>query len=179
MARLSRVIDRDKGLRRFLQRFKEARGARVKVGVTESVGSEPKQQLPGAASGKERVTVLLVAWWNEFGTHRTTKDGRRVRHVPARSFMRTTSDEQRGRIFALKKRLIKKMMDGGMSVRQALIILGEFLQEKIRQKITRIRKPENAQSTKDKKGFDNPLIATGQLRRSIRYQVSIPRESGV
>lgn len=174
MARRPRVIDRDRGLKKFLQRFKEARGARVKVGVTESVGREPKKTREGSAG--EDLTVLLIAWWNEYGTHRTLADGRRVQHVPPRSFIRTTTDEQRVKIFALKKRLIAQIIDGKLTVRQALGVLGEFLQKKIQSKIVRLRDPPNAPSTITRKGSSNPLIDIGQLLQSIRYEVMMGAE---
>ena len=165
----SRVTDRDLGWKLFLSRFRQAQGARVKVGVTESIGQEPKKQRKGDAS--EALTILLVAWWNEFGTFRTNSQGQRVRHVPERSFIRSTTDEQREAISRKKLMLAKRIGAGKMSVRDALAFLGEWFQAKIQAKITRLKEPPNAESTKAKKGSSNPLVDLLQLQQSIRYQV--------
>lgn len=185
MAQRALVIDRDRGLRKLLRNVREARGATVKVGVTESVAPTPKEERQRLAKGQygpvqqkssESVTILDVAWWNEFGTMRKGKDGTRVPHVPARSFIRSTTDEEVSAIRRMKRALADKIMDGTTSVRAALGYLGEWFQAKIQRKITKLREPANAPSTIARKGSSNPLIDIGQLRSSIRYQVDVPRE---
>lgn len=169
---MSRVIDRDRGLKAFLRRFTEANGARVKVGVTESVGQEAKKTR-GEKSADD-LTIVLVAWFNEFGTKRKTKGGSEVEHVPSRSFIRSTSDEQAARIGRLKKRVIQQIINGKINVRRGLAVLGEFLQLKIQRKIRMLKEPPNAPSTKARKKSTNPLIDISQLLQSIRYEILMP-----
>jgi hypothetical protein len=172
----SRVIDRDRGLKIFLQRFKEANGSRVKVGVTASVGAVEKKTRGERV--KEAVTLVMVAFWNEYGTKRKTKEGAKVEHVPARSFVRSTTDEQTKKIHRLKRQYIEQIMDGKLTVRTALGLLGEFLQAKIQTKIRRLKDPPNAASTIARKASSNPLVDLSQLLQSIRYEVHMRGGSG-
>ncbi len=156
-------------MREFLRRYPSARGAFVKVGVTADVGGEPKKQgTDKPASGKKPLTLVEVAWFNEFGT----------KHIPERSFIRSTTDEQRSQLAQIKKRLAIEITAGRQTVASALAILGEWMQAQIQQKITRLSEPPNAPSTVARKGSRNPLIDTGQLRQSIRYQVTVPNPGG-
>ena len=181
MANRSKVIDKDKGMKQFLAFYSEARGASVKVGVTESVGQKPKESRDDGNGQKvEALTLVLVAWFNEYGTIRTTPDGHKVVGTPARSFIRSTADESRQEFKNLSHRLVLKIIDGQLTVRQALGIMGEWMQAKIQRKITRLREPPNAASTiKAKNDGRNPLIDIGQLRQNIRFEIDMPNERSV
>jgi hypothetical protein len=180
----SRVVDRDLGWKKFLREMKDVRGAHVKVGVTESVGLKEKkvsQYVPHArfrSAGTPAVkrapglTLVQVAFWNEFGT----------RTIPSRSFIRWTVDKNRKRIRALQRRFGLAIVNG-MPVRRALGLLGEFVQGKIIHRINTIRTPANAESTQLRKGqgvrrVNNPLVDVGQLKQSIRWVAIVPRLKG-
>lgn len=102
--------------------------------------------------------VAAVAFWNEFGTL----------NIPPRPFFRTTIDEKSS---AWGGRLAKAAThydyDGG----QVLELMGQTMAEDIQQSINGWTDPGNAQSTIDKKGFDKPLIDTGDMLRSVDYEV--------
>lgn len=175
----SGVKDIDRGLKELRKRFREVNGAYVKVGVTSDVGSQPKKErTEGGGVEDGPLTLVEVAWFNEFGTTRKTKNGGRVPHVPARSFVRSTADEQRARVANMTRALSAKILRRELSVAEALKLIGEFMQAQIQRKITKLKEPPNAPSTIAAKGSSNPLIDIGQLRQNIRYEVFVPLAGG-
>lgn len=173
MAKRPRVIDKDRGWREFRAKMESIKGAHVKVGVTAAIGKQDKEsrdELTSKATTKAP-TLVQVAWWNEFGA----EDKKRPNwSIPERSFIRSTHDENRQKLIALKRRLAIRMTKG-LSIKTALTLLGEWMQAKQVQKINRLRTPPNAPSTISRKKSSNPLVDIGQLKQSMRYQVVIPR----
>lgn len=164
MARRPVVVDRDRGWRQFKRQMRAVKGAHVKIGVLEGVGAEPKLERTEGAPAKGETTLVEVAWFNEFGTKR----------IPARSFIRSTHDQQRGRLRLMKRNLARRIAKRQITVEGALAILGEFMKSQQIQKIDRLRTPPNKPSTKRRKGSSNPLVDIGQLKGSIDYQVVLP-----
>lgn len=151
----AKLVDKDLGWAEFFRRAKEIRDARVRVGVlgdTEQGGMHEKGS---------PLTVAEVAAVNEFGT----EDG----HVPARSFLRSTFDEQREKLAGMGEKLIGAVLDGRMDTDQALGILGAQLAADIKAKITSNIPPPNAPSTVAAKGSDHTLIDTGAMRAAVTW----------
>lgn len=107
------------------------------------------------------LTTAQVAAYNEFGTDK----------IPERSFLRSTMKDQRKQISALSKDILKKIVNGKITPRTGLGILGEVLQNEVKKKIVDIDTPPNAPATIAHKESSNPLIDKGQLRNSILYEV--------
>jgi hypothetical protein len=169
MAKRPRVRDRDRGWNAYKAGIAKAKGASVRVGVSAGVAQDQKKPGKGGQKVEEGLTIVEVAWWNEFGTR--TKSGQV--HVPERSFIRSTFDENRRQLQALMRRLARKI-GKGMPVKTALDILGQWLVAKDQAKIRKLRTPANAPSTIARKKSSNPLIDIGQLLASITYEVNLP-----
>jgi hypothetical protein len=110
--------------------------------------------------GKDKFAgpVAQVAFWNEFGT-----DG-----SPPRPFMRKTVASKSPRWgVGLGNALRKTEYDAPA----ALAIMGEGIQGQMRQTITEFQDPANSQITKDLKGFNKPLVNSGQMLRAVDFQV--------
>lgn len=108
--------------------------------------------------------LLVIAASNEFGT----ADG----HIPERSYLRSTIDEQRGRYEAALTRITRDAVDGKQTTRLGLERLGAMAVGDVQRKIVALRDPPNAASTLAAKApKTNPLIDTGRLRQSIEYEV--------
>lgn len=131
---------------------------RVAVGVIGSEASEPHE-----GDGDGQVTVVDVASWNEFGTDR----------IPARSFLRSTFEEDKAKFLSLLRRGKMKLVRGEASRKQVLSMVGFFAQKQVQRKITAGGSPfiPNSPATVDQKGSSSPLIDTGQLRQSITFEV--------
>lgn len=88
--------------------------------------------------------------------------------IPARPFFRNVISEEGPKWGGAMASLMRA---NGNDVNLSLRLLGERIQGQIQDSITTLREPGNAQSTIDKKGFDNPLIDTATMLRSVSYRV--------
>ncbi len=123
-------------------------GLRVDVGVRAIRGQD----------------LVMRAMANEFGT----------RTIPERSFLRATMDRNRQKYAVL----LAEALEGSPSeaeLERRLARIGAIATGDVQQFMTELRHPPNAWATIRKKGSDNPLIDTGELRRSIDARVA--RES--
>lgn len=152
----SRVIVRDFGLKRILKNARDLGKANVTVGVHGT--AKPHKNDEG-----ESTPLAFIAAVNEFGS----SDG----HVPERSFIRSTVDEQLGTLRRIRDQALRKVVLDDLAPRKALALIGAYLQGKIQEKIASNIPPPNAPSTVSEKGSSGTLIDTGQLRQSITYQV--------
>ncbi len=118
----------------------------VKVGLPKDSNAYP-----------DGTSVILVGAVHEFGSP--------SRSIPQRSFLRSTIQEQRRPYKRLFRKLTKKIIQGKLSLKKALNLVGLTVQTDVREKITDIKKP----ILKFRKG--NPLIDTGHLRQSITFKV--------
>lgn len=124
----------------------KAASGTVRVGVIES------QKYPSGQS------VAQVAYWNEYGTAT----------IPARPFFRNTIADKQDE-WADNAASILQHTDG--DVGRALALIGEGVKGDIVETIQNFREPENAPSTVKEKGFNKPLIDTGDLWRAIQSEV--------
>lgn len=146
-----------KGGEKLLQKLDEisqrvASGEVLKVGFLEgsmhSVKGEKGEPIPNAQ----------IAAWQEFGTSR----------IPARPFFRNAIAEKSER---WAKVLGKAVVATEYDIKTALEMTGEVIQSDIQQSITETNSPPLAPSTVKKKGFDKPLIDTGEMQRAVAYRV--------
>lgn len=107
-------------------------------------------------------TVASIGFQHEFG----------AAGIPERSFLRGTLHGSRKDILTLNKKLLKNIVNMSMKVPHALGILGNFVADKVSQKIVSIRQPPNSPATILAKGSSNPLVDTGQLKNSITWEVN-------
>jgi len=137
----------DLGWDQIIQETKLADRSYTKVGLQEGTTADDLSDL------------VMVGAVNEFGTKR----------IPARPFIRTTYDDNRGMLFELIDRQYDRILRGRATAKMALERIGEWLEGKTKKKIVDIQAPPNAPSTIAKKGSSNPLIDTSQMRQSIRH----------
>lgn len=110
------------------------------------------------------LTVGEIAICHEFGTI----------HIPERSFLRSTHDEQWNNWFTMTDKLRKQIMKGDMTVKKALGLLGMQITQDFRKKIrSNIRPPLAASTLKGKtrggKVGNIALIDTAQMLNSLTY----------
>ena len=127
-----------------LKKYSEM-NASVRVGVLES------------ATYPDGTPVAMVAFWNEYGTKTS----------PVRAFFRTTVSDQK-KNWVLSVQNLMKMHDDPKKV---MGLIGEHMRGQIVQSINTWTDPPNAPYTVAMKGFNAPLRDTGQLMRSISFEV--------
>lgn len=125
----------------------------VKVGIQKGTGKH--------ANSDE--TVAAIAAKHEFGD--------RAQGIPERSFMRSTLHEKSDDYREFVKVRAKKVINGKLKYDVLMANLGEQVQDDIKGKITAIRTPPNSAETIARKGSDNPLIDTSEMRNSMRYKL--------
>jgi phage gpG-like protein len=111
----------------------------------------------------DRFSMVDLATVHEYGS----KDGR----IPQRSFMRSTCDAKRAGHIKLVSLLQNKIIDGKLSIRQALTQLGEVVEKDMVQTINRGIRPTLKPATIKRKGSSKPLINTGHLKGFIKHEV--------
>ncbi len=155
-----KVFDKDRGAKTLLARLAKATRPTVKVGVF------------GAAADRthadSKLTNVEVASVHEFGA--TTGAGV---VIPERSFIRGTVDENRPKIHAIQRRVALAFLTGKASQEQGLGIIGEAVKSQIQGRISQGIHASPASGV-DLVSGKTPLIATGQLRQSINWEIAKP-----
>lgn len=92
---------------------------------------------------------------------------------PERSYLRATMDANKEKYIALTDKLRSEIVQGKMTLKKALTILGMTIVKDVKLYIRAGIAPALAQSTIDAKGSTTPLIDTGQLINAITYVVDM------
>lgn len=95
-----------------------------------------------------------VAFYNEYGT----------KHIPARSFIRSTLAEHQRDIVRFYVKNFQKHNDAKM----AAAVTSQYIENLIVTKITSGHFTPNAPATIKKKGRNQPLIDTGRMMNSVK-----------
>lgn len=123
-------------------------GTRIQVGILKGSGS-----VDGA-------TIADIAFWNEFGTKR----------IPERPFLRSTYAEQKKTVLTKMVKAMQKTLKGG-NLATEFGKVGQWYEDRVKETITNLSDPPNAESTKRIKKSSNPLIDTGRMRATVRHEV--------
>lgn len=124
-----KVLDRDLGWSDFVKGVVKMHDARVAVGILDDGEEYPDGEL----------SVAEVGAINEFGT----EDG----HIPARSFLRETFDEQRDALDMLARLYAQRILFAKSTPEDAMNALGATLAAAIKKRIAAGIDPPNAEST--------------------------------
>mgnify|MGYP004547983203 CR=1 FL=1 len=150
-----------KGLNNLLSGLKQE--LKVKVGVLG--GKEKKRK-----GEEEAPTLAFVGQIQEFGSV--------SKKIPKRSFIREPLQKHLKKKVEQNKDKIKKAIfdnvNNKVDVKKAYELLGIIAQSIIQESFHNKNDgkwPRNKPSTIARKGFDNPLIDTGRLSKSITYKV--------
>ena len=113
------------------------------------------------------VAVAQVALWNEFGTAT----------IPERPFWRPALKKVRPKVRRMILERARKGIRPSYPYRHAgndrLLAqdVADAIVKEVRKYIRDLKQPPNALATIKKKGFDDPLVWTGKLERSIISEV--------
>lgn len=114
--------------------------------------------------------IAQVADWNESGTTGGQKNGR---GIPSRPFIRTLFKGLK-RNFAFQgmmRKNLKAVLDGQMTWNSFYGHSGRFIKQRLKDTIKKWTLPRNAPATIANKGFNDPLVETGTMWKSIRTKV--------
>lgn len=104
---------------------------------------------------------------NFSSTHRSM--GRLIL-IPERSFIRATFDEKSDEIGEHAEAAVTAIING-TDVSKALTLTGQYIEGEIKRKIGSGPFTPNSPATIRKKKSSKPLIDTGHMRQSVRYEI--------
>jgi hypothetical protein len=157
--------DTDLGAEAIFKELEKLKSMCVKVGVTEDAGA---QTVDGGA------TLAQIASWNELGVlgPPVSQHGDGKWFIPPRPFVRGWADGKRELIAKMQEKLVGRVASGEIPAKEAIRLLGEFGQSGVKSYIKHGSFTSNADSTiARKRKSTKPLIDTGTLHNSIRYEV--------
>lgn len=172
------VYYNDRGMALIVKNLKVLDKSYTKVGFpSEAIPAKGKSTIKEPL--KTMPEVATIAFFNEYGT----------KTIPARPFMSLAYYRHLKGLKDLRDKVYKKVINGEMSVVNALAIMGEWFSNKIKRTIDDVTTPPNAPSTirqknaallrrtSQKKREENPLIGTtshplihtAQMRNSVTH----------
>lgn len=143
----------DKGYNNYKKSFQDLNSKKVAVGVFKESGED----------------VRIKAIVNEYGTTKAGKNRNIV--IPERSFLRSTFNKNYKKISKKFSKIPKLIRSGKFNVLSELKLIGLYQKNQVKKTIIDFKDPPNAPSTIKNKGFNNPLIETGKLLKSISYKI--------
>ena len=147
---MTAVIDRDLGFNQIMRNLQKLDGMEVVAGMLRDSGK--------AENGASYVDI---ATWNEYGTRR----------IPSRPFIRISADTNRQAWAKMAQQCVNDVIDGD-SPRNAAQVIGHKMVEGIRKVFGDTSKLKaNAPSTIAKKGRNEPLVDSGEMRRRVNFRV--------
>lgn len=105
------------------------------------------------------VGMAQLAYWLEYGTN----DGK----IPPRPFFRNTVEKRSKEWLDF---IVKELKDTNLQIKKSINNLGSKIQGNLQKEIVDLQEPPNAPSTIKQKGRSNPLIDTGEMRDSVKFQ---------
>lgn len=141
---ITETVDLDKGWKRIKREFIQLNGD-VEAGLTSDTPRD----------------IVMRGVYNEFGT----------RNIPPRPFVRHTADKNRKAINILFESAMRAMIKGRIDAHHVLDNTGWKMADLIKNAVIGWKQPPNAPSTIAQKGFNDPLIHSGDMRDAISYKV--------
>lgn len=160
------VVDRDFGFKSLLSNMMDADGSAVFVGIRQAKGAEVYPE----SDPSDAATMAEIATINEFGSPE--------HHIPERSFLRATLDENEDRFQKRLGTALGEIITEPHAAERALGMLGEVavgsVQARMAQGIAPALSPVTiAERARKGRPSTKPLIDTGRLRQSIEYEVRV------
>lgn len=106
-------------------------------------------------------TLVEIATYNHFGTEK----------IPSRPFLTHAITANKSQIMRRISASVRVITSGAAKTEKQLALIGEYVVSLTQDEITAWADPPNAPATVKRKGFNNPLVWTGTLRRSVTYEV--------
>jgi hypothetical protein len=137
-----------------LEKYLMELAVKVQKPATLNVGFLEGATYPNGTS------VAEIAAYNEYGVP--------SHNQPPRPFFRGMISSKSGNWGKSVGALLKS---NEYDAEKSLELMGEGISGQLRESITEFTTPELAESTKQAKGFDKPLIDTGHMLDSVDYEV--------
>lgn len=137
----SKVTDKDKGMKKALaslERLAKRGGFTIDVGFADEKNAKK-------------------AKFNELGT----KD------IPERPFMRTAFDRNMKKYNAMSRRSLASIASGQRTLERFEDVIAQEMSDDLVESIKTWRTPPNTTATAREKGFNDPLVNTGEMQAAV------------
>lgn len=161
-------VDNTKKLNKILSDLKSKK---IKIGI---FGAEDSQVLMIATVQEFGVDIQITpkmrAWLHGNGLH--VKDSTREIHIPERSFIRASYDENKNKIDRFIKDSMNELLSFSITTDTFFNRIGQYLVGITQDYLTELSTPPNHPFTLERKApKSNPLINSGRMRQSITWKV--------
>lgn len=179
---MSGVLDIDLGWKNLLKELRGLSKKEIKAGIQGGKTKDGTADLVTVAAVQEfgamifqhpgEVTVYRkVKKDGSFANNvRFAKKSKRLIIIPERSFIRATFDEKSDEIGERAEAAVTAIINGA-DVSKALARTGQYIEGEIKRKIGSGPFTPNSPATIRKKKSSKPLIDTGHMRQSVRYEI--------
>ena len=151
--------EKDLGWEKIQKELKKFENGYTKIGFFSN-GGDPSSNIAARAAVQEYGAKIKVF-------------GRKESEIPSRPFMRMTFENNKNKISKLMQRLYDGILEGKMTARRALKILGEWYVGQVKMTITTGTFAPLSPLTIKLKKSSKPLINTGEMRNSLQHRESI------
>lgn len=158
---------RSKAIDGHIAALKSMKNMKVEAGWFESARYKAGKDVPENQVG---MSIAYVARINEFGAT-IQRDGYTI-VIPPRDFMRQAYSAILRKRDQIQGKVCRQLIDGDITAAQMFGQIGLFMEGEIVNSIKRGSFPANAPSTEKRKGFNRPLINTGQMWQTVASKVS-------
>jgi hypothetical protein len=121
----------------------------------------PKKVKVGLVSGEADEDEIMKGIYNHFGTAT----------IPERPFLTAAMRDNRDKYRRGMKASAKALLLNQTALFSELTKLGKLAQRDVQESITTWTTPPNAPSTIEQKGSAQPLIDSGEMRKSVTWKV--------
>lgn len=147
----------------MIERAEKINGRRVIVG--------PKGERNRRIAKVQEYGATNVPVGGEFGEFWRKRTGRSTINIPERSFIRNGWDSNEGAIMPVVELVAKQYARGAISEDTLFSSVGNTVANAIKDYMRTLNDPPNSPLVVEFKGFNDPLIHTGELLRSVDYDV--------
>lgn len=172
---MSGVLDIDLGWKNLLKELRGLSKKEIKAGIQGGKTKDGTADLVTVAAVQE-FGAMIFQHPGEVTVYRKVKKGSTHRSmgrliiIPERSFIRATFDEKSDEIGERAEAAVTAIINGA-DVSKALARTGQYIEGEIKRKIGSGPFTPNSPATIRKKKSSKPLIDTGHMRQSVRYEI--------
>jgi|GEM_PF-3620040 hypothetical protein len=148
------------------------RSTRINVGdIAKKLKGGPTQVKVGLVAGKTDGEEIKKGIWNHYGTRGGRSGGGWGGPIPARPFLANAMRANRKKYQNMMSSGAHSIFTQSASPLTILQRLGVLAQGHTQEEITNLQSPPNSPLTIKLKGFANPLVNIGGMRKAITYSV--------
>lgn len=162
---------RTDNMKKLNQIINDLKNKKIKIGIFGSEGSDILMIAKVQEFGFDiTITPKMRNWLHANGLH--VKNSTTEIHIPERSFIRGSFDENKNKIDRFIKDNMEQLISFSISTNTFFDRVGQYLVGLTQEYLTELSTPPNHPFTLERKApKSNPLISSGRMRSSITFKI--------